>query len=293
MFLPPRHGALSSHNSNNRPLFIPKHLSKTNSNNERATMIRILPIALTAALYGYSADAADCRPAFNGGTTYKAGDTVSATSTVVTTASCTCATSGCPTAAGQTSGCTSTTTTTEKHNYSCVSGANSAYCGMAGFEPAGQYSSMAWTKESAVCTVSVSSVFDSLPSYRINGCLTNLNLLFRSSRAPTWPPTRPPRPSGRPTPAARAPTSPARTTTRRRRSRWPWPGRPTSASTSASPPPTTSSEASPATSLALASTRRASGRSSGPAREPSRPRPAQTTRPSPTPAAAPTRGRPA
>ena len=132
----------------------------TKRHNKAERMIRITSIALTAALYGYSADAAGCHPAFNGGTTYKSGDTVSATSTVETTTSCTCATSGCPTAAGQTTGCESTTSTTEKHNYSCVEGPNSAYCGMSGFEPAGQFSSQAWTKESAVCTVSVSSEFE-------------------------------------------------------------------------------------------------------------------------------------
>jgi len=129
-------------------------------------MIRIISIALTAALYGNYADAQapGCHPAFNGGATYKAGDTVSATSTVVTTTSCTCNAGGCPTAAGQTSGCTSTATTTEKHNYQCVTGPNSAFCSMSGFKPAGQYSSMAWTKESAECSVSDSSAPDSLPS---------------------------------------------------------------------------------------------------------------------------------
>ena len=131
-------------------------------------MFKINSIALTAALCGFSnyadAQAPGCHPAYSGGAAYSAGDTVSATSTVDTTTSCTCATTGCPTAAGQTTGCESTTTTTEKHNDSCVEGPNSAYCGMAGFEPAGQYSSMAWTKESAECSVSDSSVPDSLPS---------------------------------------------------------------------------------------------------------------------------------
>mmetsp|Transcript_21631 Transcript_21631/g.49554 ORF Transcript_21631/g.49554 Transcript_21631/m.49554 type:complete len:670 (-) Transcript_21631:115-2124(-) len=115
-------------------------------------MIRITSIALTAAIYGYSADAAGCHPAFNGGTTYKSGDTVSATSTVETTTSCMCSDASCPNPNSQTTGCEVTTTTTEKHNYSCVEGPNSAFCSMSGFEPAGQYSSQAWTKESAVCS---------------------------------------------------------------------------------------------------------------------------------------------
>jgi len=117
-------------------------------------MFKINSIALTAALCGFSgyANAADCHPAFNGGTTYGAGDTVSASSTVETTTACTCGDSGCPTSPGQTSGCEKTTSTTEVHNYVCVSGANSAYCSMAGFEPTGLYSSQAWTKDSNVCS---------------------------------------------------------------------------------------------------------------------------------------------
>ncbi|EJK59468.1 hypothetical protein THAOC_20310, partial [Thalassiosira oceanica] len=117
-------------------------------------MIKINSIALTAALCGFSgyADAAGCHPAFSGSATYVAGDWVSASSTVETTEACTCGTTGCPTPTGQTTGCEKTTTTTEVHNYQCASGANSAFCSQAGFEPAGQFSDSAWTKESAVCS---------------------------------------------------------------------------------------------------------------------------------------------
>ncbi|EJK59466.1 hypothetical protein THAOC_20308 [Thalassiosira oceanica] len=117
-------------------------------------MIKINSIALTAALCGFSgyADAAGCHPAFSGSATYGPGDWVSASSTVETTEACTCGTTGCPTPTGQTTGCEKTTTTTEVHNYQCASGANSAFCSQAGFEPAGQFSDSAWTKESAVCS---------------------------------------------------------------------------------------------------------------------------------------------
>merc|ERR1719337_678662 len=123
-------------------------------------MIKINSIALTAALCGFSgyADAAGCHPDFSGSTTYVAGDWVSASSTVETTETCACSTTGCPTSPGQTTGCEKKTTTTEVHNYQCVSGENSAYCSMDGFEPAGQFSGSAWTKESAVCVGVVGSM---------------------------------------------------------------------------------------------------------------------------------------
>jgi len=127
-------------------------------------MFRITSIALAAAIYGYSADAAGCHPTFNGGTSYSAGDTVSATSTIETTASCTCSDASCPNPNAQTSGCTVKTTTNKKHNYQCVTGPYSAYCSSAGFEPAGQFSSQAWIKELAECSVSFSSVSDFRPS---------------------------------------------------------------------------------------------------------------------------------
>ena len=107
-------------------------------------MIRVTSIALTFALYGYAADAAGCHPTYSSSTTYVAGDWVSASTTVETTTS-----SG------------STTSTTEVHNYQCVSGPNSGFCAQSGFAPGGQYSSTAWIKESAVCTVRFSTPFPS------------------------------------------------------------------------------------------------------------------------------------
>merc|ERR1719217_1575095 len=101
-------------------------------------MIRVTSIALTFALYGYAADAAGCHPTYSSSTTYVAGDWVSASTTVETT-----------------TGCASTTSTTEVHNYQCVSGPNSGFCAQSGFAPGGQYSSTAWIKESAVCTGTV------------------------------------------------------------------------------------------------------------------------------------------
>ena len=116
-------------------------------------------IALTAAVCGFSgyANAAGCHPTFSSSATYGKGDTVSATSTVETTTACNCGSQGCPTPTGQTSNCEVTTTTTEKHNYQCVSNDYSAFCSTAGYEPGTglqEHWSMAWTKESAACTVS-------------------------------------------------------------------------------------------------------------------------------------------
>merc|ERR1719223_1261592 len=127
-------------------------------------MIRATSIALTFALYGYAdadADAGEsssplCHPAFAGSSTYGPGAYVSAPSTVETTTPCTCGDSACPTPAGQTSGCSTTTTTTETHNYQCVSGANSAYCNQDAFKPgSSEHWSLAWTKESAQCSGNV------------------------------------------------------------------------------------------------------------------------------------------
>ena len=142
-------------------------------------MFKINSIALTAALCGFSnyadAQAPGCHPAYSGGAAYSAGDTVSATSTVDTTTSCTCSAVGCPTAAGQTTGCEVTTTTTETHNYSCVSGANSAFCSQSGFEPTGQFSSIAWTKDSVECSVSSNRTARSSLSMLSS---TSLNIVF-------------------------------------------------------------------------------------------------------------------
>ena len=255
-------------------------------------MLKINSIALTAALCGFSgyANAAElCHPAFNGGTTYGAGDTVSASSTVETTTACTCGDSGCPTSPGQTSGCEKTTSTTEVHNYVCVSGANSAYCSMAGFEPTGLYSSQAWTKASDVCTVS--SIQLARPSLAFLDESQHSFSIFQSFiRVPTFPLLRPPLPPiRRLTLAARAPTSPARTTPPPLRS--PSRAQPILRSTSARPPQTTCSAASPATSPALVNIGRPSGRPSAPARERSLPRPVLTSQPSRTLAGAPTFGR--
>ena len=140
-----------------------KPLAGTISQNniDRTMMIRVTSIALTFALYGYAADAAGCHPTYSSSTTYDAGDWVSASTTVETTTTCTCGTSGCPTSPGQTTGCASTTSTTEVHNYQCVSGPASAFCAQSGFAPGGEFSSTAWTKESAVCTVRFSTPFPS------------------------------------------------------------------------------------------------------------------------------------
>jgi len=122
-------------------------------------MIRVTSIALTFALYGY-ADAVPpaCHPTFSSSATYGPGDTVSATSTVETTTACDCGTPGCPTPTGQLTGCEVTTSTTEKHNYQCVSNANSAFCSSIGYEPGAGLQvhwSIAWTKESEECSGTV------------------------------------------------------------------------------------------------------------------------------------------
>ncbi len=117
-------------------------------------MIKVKSIVLTAALYGHAA-AAGCFPAYSSGTTYAAGDAVSASTTTETSNTAACSPPGegtCP-ASGF---ITTMTTTTTTHNYVCVSGPSSQFCSQSGFEPTGIHSSSAWTKESAECSVSPS-----------------------------------------------------------------------------------------------------------------------------------------
>ncbi|EJK52208.1 hypothetical protein THAOC_28548 [Thalassiosira oceanica] len=129
-------------------------------------MFRIAPIALAAGLVGSAAGAPEgCHPPYAAGGSYVSGSYVSATSTVETPVPCDCALPSCPSSEGQTAGCSTTTTTTETHNYKCVDGGNSAYCGVAGFEPATLHGYIAWTKESAQCSSGCPGAYVSGESY--------------------------------------------------------------------------------------------------------------------------------
>ena len=48
-----------------------------------------------------------------------------------------------------------TTTTSETHNYTCKTGAAGLYCSQPAFAPNGSFSSTAWDRESAECSVSL------------------------------------------------------------------------------------------------------------------------------------------
>ena len=101
------------------------------------------------------------------GRSYSAGNTVSATTIAktTTTTACTIGNVGCP-ASGY---LTTTTSTSKAHNYECVSGANSAFCGVGAYAPNGIYSSTSWVKKSA-CSVS-----------RYNSCSAQGSLFLSST----------------------------------------------------------------------------------------------------------------
>ena len=114
-------------------------------------MFKIQSIVLSAALWGHAA-AAGCYSSYSSGSAYAVGDWVSMSTTVtspVTYTACSppgmgsCPSNGFVTVGG--------VTTTSVNNYQC----NSQYwCSNSGFAPGSVYSDLAWTKESAACTVS-------------------------------------------------------------------------------------------------------------------------------------------
>jgi len=112
-------------------------------------MIQIRSIVLTTALLGH-ASAQGCHPAYVTGVSYSAGDMVSATTTAESTSieSCTPGTELCPSSGFR----TTTTTTSETHNYECKSEPSSQFCSQSVFAPNGIFSGQAWIKESAECT---------------------------------------------------------------------------------------------------------------------------------------------
>ena len=114
-------------------------------------MSKVSSIVLTVALFGYTSASDGCYSPYVNGGSYSAGNTVSATTIAktTTTTACTIGDVGCP-ASGY---LTTTTSTSEAHNYECLSGANSAFCGVGAYTPTGIYSSTSWIKKS-VCTVS-------------------------------------------------------------------------------------------------------------------------------------------
>jgi hypothetical protein len=111
-------------------------------------MFMVHAIALTTALFGYSADAATgCYPTYAPGT-YEIGDWVSATKTTTATAteSCVWLSAGC----GADGFKTVTTATSETNNYQCTG--EESLCSQSAYDPTGQYSSSTWTKESVECS---------------------------------------------------------------------------------------------------------------------------------------------
>ena len=99
----------------------------------------------------YNSDSG-CYPTYVDGGSYSVGNLVSATTVAktTTTTACTIGDVGCPVSGYL----TTATSTSETHNYECVSGANSAFCSSSAYAPNGIYSSTAWTKKSAECMVS-------------------------------------------------------------------------------------------------------------------------------------------
>ena len=96
--------------------------------------------------------AVGCYPAYSPDSTYSAGDWVSATTTTSLTMpeSCTVGSAGCSASGFK----IVTSEKMETHNYQCVQGPNSAFCGQSSYTPGGQYSGTAWT-EGGLCLVSV------------------------------------------------------------------------------------------------------------------------------------------
>ena len=96
-----------------------------------------------------------CYPTYVEDESYSSGNIVSAKTVTERTTTTSCAPAGvgsCPTNGFK----DGTTTATETNNYKCVSNANSAYCGTAGYAPSGINGGIAWTKME-VCTVSDST----------------------------------------------------------------------------------------------------------------------------------------
>lgn len=105
-------------------------------------MLKLPSVLLVAVLTGRRVavvNGAGCFPVYSSGTSYSAGQSVSATTTTTETTT-------------DSQGVTTTTTTTGTHNYECVSGPASAFCSQSGFAPGGDHFDTAWIKETAECS---------------------------------------------------------------------------------------------------------------------------------------------
>ncbi len=92
-----------------------------------------------SAAAGIRRIATGCYPAHREGSDYTEDSLVSSIKTITSTESCSDATLDCIN--GQ-----RTISTPQTFNYQCVKGANSAFCSMLGFEPAGVHGSIAWNE---------------------------------------------------------------------------------------------------------------------------------------------------
>ena len=128
--------------------------------------------ALSTAV-GTRRRATGCYPAHREGFSYTEGSLVSSTKAITSTESCSNANDG---------GCINgqrTISTTQTFNYQCVTGANSVFCSMEGYDPAGVHGSIAWN-ELFACEVCISYSFSPLTnivsSIKLSDLLSSIHI---------------------------------------------------------------------------------------------------------------------